>query len=353
MPPLTVVKVGTYEALQRIAQHSDFKGSAVNWCIAIAANSARSSVTVSPEGLATVSIRKLLRERASLAIPDEILREKLPIAVGAKPELWDDVILTRLRQVGDLFQDDRKRWHGTPVRLVRLGDNAPFVAVVGGLPTSDAEEYLGCCISEFGHLRVLSYEDLPKLPANSKALWQSYDNWLRLDARDIVQWTTSAIHAAIATAQRGAPFGVEDYEVLALRNERFFWRPVSALRTAPARPHLCRSALPGSQTKKEYWVALFASTKTVSVEKSAVVAKNDGIRLALGIPRCYGAARSVKCSTTDQACSVSIKDLLPYPERHLFDIALRDDARAYIWPAAFSPITEAVLSSLGFELTNS
>jgi hypothetical protein len=352
VPPLTISEVTNYEALSRIAHHSDFRGGSANWCIAIAANSIRSWVTASPEGLATVTIRKMLRERISLTIPKDIMTEKLPVGLGAKPDVWDEVMLSRLYHLGDIVQDEHRRWHGAPVRLVHLGSGAAYATILGGLPTSDAEEYLGCRISVLGHLRFIVYNDLSSAIANSKTTWQTYDNWLRLDARNIVQWTTAAVEAAIAKAQTGAPFGVEDYEVLALRNSRFFWRPVNAIRTSPTGPHLCRSLLPGSQTKKEYWLALFAPSKgSVVVAKSAIVAHNVGTRLALGIPKYYGVERSVKYLTTEQLCSVILREQVPYPERHLLNIALRDEGRAYVWPVAFFPVIEAVLRSLGFDLT--
>jgi hypothetical protein len=232
-----------------------------------------------------------------------------------------------------------------------LGKNQENALIVGATATGQLQDEYSIVVRENGLFRFCKF-GLPPVTSDVKR-WQTFDSWLRIQERDVMSWTLTTIRDVMQRSSENAPFGTGEYDVLCASKDRYLWKSTHQIKVLSSEVHLCRSIMPGSSIKKEFWLATFVNREGVPhVEKSARIAPNDALRLTLGIAKCYGKPYKFEFTEAPTSCSAVFRGRLPYPEQYLLDLALRSEHPGFYWPTPLGNSICATVENLGVDIVH-
>ena len=269
-------------------------------------------------------------------------------------------VLEAMENLRDCEHVGNGYWLPAPVRLVELSSETALV--VGGQPTWQIEDQLGCEIQRRGVTRTVLRDDLLGDWAADDRKWQALSSWEGSPPPDLLQWLKGERRRAEDDLMRSSA-ELDDFDVYwppdATRAEAqwFRWIPSTRLSRAPDDLVLCRARGGYFGQRRCWWGALTHGRTGPTLREEAVVEPLKVRRLQYGLDAEYGNPTSVVVDRAQESLVVTLRSAVPPEERRLFTALGRDESDTsgrypirLRFPDTHTSVVESTLRSLQVEI---
>ncbi len=263
-------------------------------------------------------------------------------------------VLASLSLCGDIYEDEQV-YKPSYTRLINVSPDDSVALIIGGAPTTIIESELSLDVRCIGIARVISRRQLSRADRSDGTKWQSLQDWLGIEERDLLGWTRRVIAEVLDSGIGGPPLGTESIEVLSVVNGRQRWSTLTTLRSVGG-VTLCRGREPDRQDRWSYFLATLLRTEDgITVQRSKGVSENTARRLQFGIG--LKASASVVFSAVRDGEFLLVKGLamIPYPEKRILSLSRRIRPTGatvqYAFPGALELLLRTTLAHLGADLS--
>lgn len=337
--------------IQQWSRAANVVGPMPEESLAILATTIRDVIAEAHAGASRAALNEVVEDRVGIVLGEGRLTS-LAAALRTSRSKCIEAIIRRMTRLGEIAQDPTRRWHATPSRFVRLNPDGKFAAIISCEPTSSLQRRYGIRIEQWGLLRYGCVSDLARGVREDLTLWQSTESWLRIERLPLKKWTNATIGSCIVAA-RSWDQPVEKIDVFIPAKGRYTWKSIEAISKLADRPFLCRSIVPGSNDKKEYWLGFFRDIAgTARLYRRADLSMDAGLRLALGQRYVAFGRHRLTAIVCQGGFAIPLRDRLPHPERRIMDLGCRDEHGLWRFPTPMRPLVNAVMNSLGHEVTD-